>query len=65
MIQPSAPVCEPSLPDPSAPAQSTAIWPQLPLQRRQQSLLILAQMLLQAQDLQHPRQETGHEQSTR
>lgn len=43
-----------SWPVPTAPAP---VWPQLPAQRQQQALLILAQMLLRAQA-----QEAGHEQ---
>ena len=61
MIQPSAPAGEPPSPDPSASARSPAIWLQLPPERRQQSLLILAQMLLQAHSRPARNPEAGHD----
>lgn len=57
MIQPPASAPQPTLTDPVPP-----IWPDLPADRRQQTLQHLAQMLLQALRQEALAQEAGHEQ---
>lgn len=58
MTQLPSHVPAPTRPDP-APTTPALVWPALPPERQQQTLLILAQLLLQAL---HP--ETSHDQSS-
>ena len=61
MIQPSAPVCEPPSPDPIYRSPEPCHLAAAPSQRRQQSLRILAQMLLQAHSRPARNPEAGHD----
>lgn len=61
MIQPPASAPQPTLTDPpSSPVPP--IWPDLPADRQQQTLQLLAQLLLQALPQEARAQEAGHEQ---